>query len=106
MPNYEAPMTTIRNGTHAALIALLSSQRKALKKTTRKVAAEMPKHLGWDHTTLSKVEMGRRNISFVETRALASILELNVATIDLSIEALENANFKPAPERKRPRRKK
>ena len=65
----------------------------------------MPKHLGWDHTTVTKVERGRRNISFVETRALAPILELNVATIDLSIEALENANFTPPPEPTKRRRK-
>ena len=99
-------MTTFRNGTHAALIAVLSSQRKALKLTTRKVASLMPKHLGWDHTTLTKVETGRRNISFVEVRALAPILELNVATIDLSIEALENANFKPDSMPRRTRKRK
>jgi len=101
-----APMTTFRNGTHAALIAVLSSQRKALKLTTRQVAAQMPRHLGWDHTVVTKIEKGRRNISFVETRELAGVLELNISTIDLSIEALENANFKPAPDTRRPRKKK
>jgi transcriptional regulator with XRE-family HTH domain len=86
-------MTTFRNGTHAALIAVLNSQRKVLKLTLRTVAARMPKHLGWDHTTLAKIESGRRNISFVEARALAKILETNVAGVDLAIEALENANY-------------
>jgi transcriptional regulator with XRE-family HTH domain len=105
-PFQEAPMTTFRNTTHAALIAVLSSQRKGLKLTVRSVAARMPKHLGWDHTTLVKIEKGRRNISFVETRELAPILELNIATIDLSMEALENANFTPAPEPRPPRKKK
>ena len=96
-------MTSFRNGTHAALIAVLSSQRKALKLTLRTVAARMPKHLGWDHTTLAKIESGRRNISFVEARALASILETNIAGLDLAIEALENANYvaTSAPRRKR-----
>lgn len=98
-------MTTFRNTTHAALIAVLSSQRKALKLSVRTVAARMPRHLGWDHTTLVKIEKGRRNISFIETRALAPILELNVATIDLSLEALENANFTPPAENHRRKKK-
>jgi len=96
-------LTTFRNGTHAALIAVLNSQRKVLKLTLRTVAARMPKHLGWDHTTLAKVESGRRNISFVEVRALATILETNVGSLDLAIEALENAKFAAtsAPRRKK-----
>jgi hypothetical protein len=85
-------MTSFRNETQAALCAVLESHRKTLKLTVRQVAARMPKHFGWDHTTLVKIEKGRRNISFVETRALAPILETNVASIDLAIEALENAN--------------
>jgi hypothetical protein len=84
-------LTTFRNGTHAALLAVLISQRKALKLTVRSVAARMPEHLAWDHTTLVKVETGRRNISFVEARELARILENNLAGLDLAVEALENA---------------
>jgi transcriptional regulator with XRE-family HTH domain len=82
---------------------VLNSQRKALKLTLRTVAARMPKHLGWDHTTLVKVETGRRNISFVEARALAAILDTNVAGLDLAIKALENANYvaTSAPHRKK-----
>jgi hypothetical protein len=56
-------------------------------------AARMPEHLGWDHTTLVKVETGRRNISFVEARELARILETNLAGLDLAVEALESANY-------------
>ncbi|HEY4215017.1 MAG TPA: helix-turn-helix transcriptional regulator [Steroidobacteraceae bacterium] len=89
-------MTSFRNGTHAALIAVLISQRKALKFTLRTVAARMPKYLGWDHTTLVKVEKGRRNVSFVEARELAKVLETNLAGLDLAVEALENASHEAA----------
>jgi transcriptional regulator with XRE-family HTH domain len=96
-------LTSFRNGTHAALIAVLSSQRKALKLTLRTVAARMPRHLAWDHTTLAKVENGRRNISWVEARELAKILETNLAGLDLAVAALENANYvaTSAPRRKK-----
>jgi transcriptional regulator with XRE-family HTH domain len=92
VPIDEAPMTSFRNGTHAALIAVLISQRKALKLTLRTVAGRMPKYLGWDHTTLVKVEKGRRNVSFVEARELARILGTNLAGLELAVEALESAN--------------
>jgi hypothetical protein len=59
-------------------------------------------HGSWDHTTLSKVENGLRDISFVEARELAGILETNLAGLDLAVEALENANFEAA---RRTRRK-
>jgi len=86
-------MTTFRNETHAALIALLESHRKSLKLTMKQVAAQMPDYFGWDHTTVAKIAKGRRNISFVETRALAEVYETNIASIDLAIEALQNANY-------------
>jgi transcriptional regulator with XRE-family HTH domain len=85
-------MTSFRNGTHAALLAVLISQRKALNLTLRTVASRMPKYLGWDHTTLVKVEKGRRNVSFVEARELARILGTNLAGLEVAVEALENAN--------------
>jgi transcriptional regulator with XRE-family HTH domain len=86
-------LTSFRNGTHSALIAVLSSQRKARKLTLRTVAARMPRHLRWDHTTLSKIEKGRRNISFVEVRELARILETKLETLDVAVEAMENARY-------------
>jgi hypothetical protein len=91
VPIDETQMTSFRNGTHAALIAVLISQRKALKLTLRTVAGRMPKYLGWDHTTLVKVEKGRRNVSFVEARELARILGTNLAGLELAVEALESA---------------
>jgi transcriptional regulator with XRE-family HTH domain len=96
-------LTSFRNGTHAALIEVLSSQRKALKLTMRMVAAQMPKYLGWDHTTVAKIENGRRNISFVEVREFAKILETNLEKLDLAVQELENANYQAtrAPRKKR-----
>ena len=85
-------MTSFRNGTQAALVAVLISQRKALKLTLRAVAARMPKYLGWDHTTLAKIEKGRRNISFVESRELARIYGINLAGLELAVDALESAS--------------
>lgn len=92
MPSHEALMTSFRNGTHAALVAVLISQRKALKLTLRAVAARMPKYLGWDHTTLAKIEKGRRNVSFVEARELARVLGTNLAGLELAVDALESAS--------------
>ena len=96
-------LATFRNDTHAALLAVLISQRKALKLTVRSVAARMPEHLGWDHTTLVKVEKGRRNISFVEARELARILGTNLAGLDLAVEALENAKYEATSTRRKKR---
>jgi transcriptional regulator with XRE-family HTH domain len=98
-------LTTFRNGTHAALLAVLISQRKARKLTVRSVAARMPEHLGWDHTTLVKVETGRRNISFVEARELARILGTNLSGLELAVEALESANYDATRGRGRRRRR-
>ena len=103
MPIDEAPMTSFRNGTHAALVAVLISQRRALKLTLRAVASRMPKYLGWDHTTLVKVEKGRRNVSFVEARELARILGTNLAGLEVAVEALEGAQDQAT--RGRPTRK-
>ena len=105
MPIDEAPMTSFRNGTHAALVAVLISQRKALKLTLRTVAGRMPKYLGWDHTTLVKVEKGRRNVSFVEARELARILGTNLAGLELAVDALESANDQATSGRPTRRRK-
>lgn len=96
MPTPEARMTSFRNGTHAALTAVLISQRNALKLTLRTVAARMPKHLGWDHTTVAKIEQGRRNISFVEARELAKVFGTNLAGLEVAVEALENASHQAA----------
>jgi hypothetical protein len=52
----------------------------------------MPKYPGWDHTTLVKVEKGRRNVSFVEARELAQILGTNLAGLELAVDALESAS--------------
>ncbi len=86
-------MTSFRNGTHAALIAVLSSRRKELNLRIRTVVARLPKHLGWDPETLTRVESGSRNVSFVEARELAKVLDTNLAGLDLAVEALENANY-------------
>ena len=52
----------------------------------------MPKYLGWDHTTLAKIEKGRRNVSFVEARELARVLGTNLAGLELAVDALESAS--------------
>ncbi len=96
-------MASFRNETHTALLAVLISQRKARKLTLRAVAARMPKYLGWDHTTLSKVEKGRRNISFVESRELAQILETNLASLEVAVKAVESANEQATGGKTRPR---
>ena len=97
-------MTSFRNGTHVALLAVLKSQRKAQKLTLRTVAARMPTYLGWDHTTLVKVEKGRRNVSFVETRELARVLGTNLAALEVAVEALESATDQATGRKTRQRR--
>jgi hypothetical protein len=47
---------------------------------------------------------GTMRFSFVETRALAAILETNIAGLDVAIEALENANYVATSARSRKKR--
>ena len=71
-----------------ALVEALISQRKARKLTLRKVVALMPEWLEWDHSTLHKIEKGKRDISFVEVQALAIVLGTTVAELDAQAAAL------------------
>lgn len=45
-----------------------------------------------NHTTFAKIEKGRRDVSFVESRELARIHGTNLAGLELAIDALESAN--------------
>ena len=70
----------------------MTSMKRIAGGSLTALAGRMPKYLGWDHTTLVKVEKGRRNVSFVEARELARILGTNLAGLELAVDALESAN--------------
>jgi hypothetical protein len=83
-----ASMAGFRTQAYFALVEALISQRRARKLALRKVVALMPEWLEWDHSTLHKIEKGKRDISFVEARALAIVLGTTIAELDAQATAL------------------
>jgi DNA-binding XRE family transcriptional regulator len=75
-------MGTFRSSAYEALIAVLLAQRIAIDMTQEELADGLPRWLGFDHTTINKIEHGRRNVSFVEAREIGKVLGLTVAQID------------------------
>jgi transcriptional regulator with XRE-family HTH domain len=97
-------MTTFRSSAYEALVAVLKSQREARGLSQTDVARALPKWLGFDYTTVNKIEHKRRNVSFVEVREIAKVLDTNIAALDLQAEAVEhalNSSYRPARRAKR-----
>jgi len=85
-------MASFRNGAYDAVVEALITQRRALKgMTLRKVAKLLPEWLGFDWTTLHKIEKKRRDVSFVEVQELAKVLGTTVADLDRKAAAIAAA---------------
>ena len=89
---------TFRNGAYDALVEALKARREALGLSQIAVAAAMPKWLGFDHTMLNKVEHKTRNVSFIEVRELARVLQMTVAELDSIAGELESGRSHPVTE--------
>ena len=73
---------SVRTRAHEAVIAVLVDARLEAGLTQREIADRLPAWLGWMHTTVAKVETGRRSLSFIEVREYARVVGLDVATLD------------------------
>jgi hypothetical protein len=100
-------MATFRNGAYDALIETLIAQRKSKKgMTLRKMAKLLPEWLGFDWSTLHKIEKKRRDLSFVEGQELAKVLDTTVGELDAKAKEIAAARSnhvrQPAAPRRRP----
>ena len=59
-----------------AIVTVLTASRREANLTQRDLAERLPKWLGWDHTTIAKVESGRRRLDLVEFMEIAKALKL------------------------------
>lgn len=73
---------SVRTRAHDAVIAVLVAARHEAALTQRQLADRLPAWLGWIHTTVSKAEKGRRDMSFVEVREYGKAVGVDVATVD------------------------
>lgn len=84
-------MASFRTGAYDAFVAVLISQRNSLNLSQTDVARALPKWLGFDFTTVNKIEHRRRNVSFVEARELAKVLKTTLGDLDQQAQAVEQA---------------
>ena len=84
-----------RNGAYDALVEALRTRREALGLSQMAVAAAMPNWLGFDHTMLNKIEHKVRDVSFIEVRELAKILQTTIAELDATATELEDGRSHP-----------
>ena len=59
------------------IVTVLTASRREAGLTQRQLAKRLPPWLGWDHTTLGKVEAGRRRLDVVELMEIAKALKLD-----------------------------
>lgn len=59
-----------------AVVTVLQASRRQADLTQRDLVERLPAWLGWDQTTLAKVETGRRRLDLVEFMELAKALKL------------------------------
>jgi transcriptional regulator with XRE-family HTH domain len=59
-----------------AIVTILQASRREAELTQRQLVERLPKWLGWDASTLAKVETGRRRLDMVEFIEIAKALKL------------------------------
>lgn len=96
-------MPKFHTGSYDALIDVLETLRKAKKLTLRKVADRLPEWLGFDWSTLHKIEARRRDVSFVEVQELAKVYGSSVAEIDQQAGMIAAARMSGVQPRRRTR---
>ena len=93
----------VRTRAHNAVVSILVAARLEAGLTQRQLADRLPAWLEWIHTTVAKVEKGRRNLSFVEVREYAKVVGITIAMVDKRAADLAAAHR--APVIRRPKRK-
>ena len=69
-------LTSTWRGKNRAIVTVLTASRREAGLTQRDLVARLPAWLGWDQTTLAKVESGRRRLDLVEFMEIAKALKL------------------------------
>jgi transcriptional regulator with XRE-family HTH domain len=60
-----------------AIVTVLTASRREAGLTQRQLAERLPEWLGWDHSTVGKVESGRRRLDVVELLEIARALRID-----------------------------
>ena len=89
-------MASFRPETHKTLVSLLIEQRKAKKLSLRKVVSRLPEWMGFQFSTMGKIERGERDVSYAELREIAQVLGTSVATLALRVEEIVAAKDQAA----------
>lgn len=76
---------------HAAVVEALIAARNEVGLTQRELADRLPRWLGLSHITVAKIETGRRSLSFVEAREIASAIGITVTELDRRSMGLKDA---------------
>jgi transcriptional regulator with XRE-family HTH domain len=69
-------LTSSWRGKNRAVVTIIQASRREAGLTQRDLVERLPKWLGWDQTTLAKVETGRRRLDLVEFMEIAKALKL------------------------------
>lgn len=69
-------LTSTWRAKNRAVATILQASRREADLTQRELVERLPKWLGWDQTTLAKVETGRRRLDLVEFMEIAKALKL------------------------------
>ena len=69
--------SSLWSGRNRAVVTVLAASRREADLTQRQLADRLPQWLQWDHTTVAKVESGRRRIDLVEFMEVAKALKLD-----------------------------
>jgi transcriptional regulator with XRE-family HTH domain len=65
---------------------VLIASRKEAGLTQRELAERLPQWLGWDDSTVAKVEKGRRRIDLVEFMEVAKAMKIKAGVLFARIE--------------------
>lgn len=87
-------MASFRPETHKTLVSLLIEKRKEKGLSLRNVTAKLPDWMGYQFSTLAKIERGERDISYAELRELAQVLGTDVTTLATRVEEIVTAKLK------------
>ena len=74
-------LTSTWRAKNRAIVTVLQASRREADLTQRQLVDLLPKWLGWDQTTLAKVETGRRRLDLVEFIEIAKALKLEPMTL-------------------------
>lgn len=69
-------LTSTWRAKNRAVATIVQASRREADLTQRELVERLPKWLGWDQTTLAKVETSRRRADLVELIEIAKALKL------------------------------